>query len=141
MRDHFSELFDYDLWANQQWIAAIPNLPDPERAREVLTHILKAQYIWLTRCLSEESNTSLTGDFEQDAAHLHRAWKELVRVADLNAYIAYNNLAGEPFMNLLSEIVAHVVNHGTYHRGHLRGLCEAGKTDDFPETDFILFTR
>jgi uncharacterized damage-inducible protein DinB len=41
----------------------------------------------------------------------------------------------------VSDIAAHVVNHGTYHRGQLRERAEADGLDDFPETDLILFFR
>ncbi len=43
-------------------------------------------------------------------------------------------------MNFVSEITEHVINHGTYHRGHLRGLAEA-EGISFPDTDLIVYLR
>lgn len=43
--------------------------------------------------------------------------------------------------HMLSEVAHHVFNHGTYHRGHLRGLADAAGFEDFPETDLIRFYR
>ena len=35
----------------------------------------------------------------------------------------------------------HVLNHGTYHRGHLRGLAYAEGWDDFHDTDYSAWLR
>jgi uncharacterized damage-inducible protein DinB len=44
-------------------------------------------------------------------------------------------------MQTIGEIAHHVINHGTYHRGHLRGLCDAAEFTEFPDTDLIKFYR
>ena len=38
---------------------------------------------------------------------------------DAGRLIDYKSFAGEPFTNTLGQIVQHVVNHGTYHRGQV----------------------
>jgi uncharacterized damage-inducible protein DinB len=49
-------------------------------------------------------------------------------------------MAGEPFLQPNHEVVRHVINHGTYHRGQLRMLAELDGIA-WPETDMIFFFR
>jgi uncharacterized damage-inducible protein DinB len=132
MRDELLTGFDYDLWANGRWAEALGRFRDPERARAIFEHIAAAQQRWLARC-GVESTAEL--------ADLYAAWRDYILTVDLELAIEYRTLDGQPYTNRVHEIARHVINHGTYHRGHLRGLAEAEGLTDFPETDFIGFVR
>ncbi|MFN8219947.1 MAG: DinB family protein [Fimbriimonadales bacterium] len=133
--------FDYDLWANRQWLGALAGFRDLERVHRVMEHMLEAQRIWLERCgvlaPAPDDNVSMSDLF----LIYSRTWISLVEGMDLNEPITYQNLRGEEFTQPLGDIVLHVLNHGTYHRGHLRGLAESEGNASFPETDMILFLR
>lgn len=141
MRDTLIDLFDYDLWANNQWLSAVETWPEPARGREVLGHIASAHRTWLTRCMSVEETVPVTGDLRNDFQALHTQWIDLLRICDLNAYASYTTLTGDNFFTMIGEIAQHVVNHGSYHRGQLRGLVEAWGITEFPETDLIRWHR
>ncbi|MFX6823282.1 DinB family protein [Acinetobacter baumannii] len=55
--------------------------------------------------------------------------------------LTFKRFNGEEVTSTVESIVLHVANHGTYHRGELRGLCRAAGWEDFPETDFFLWDR
>ncbi len=141
LRASLQEGFDYDLWANRKWLEALPNLPFEAQARRTLDHIVGAQHIWLTRCLSEEEAGQRLSDLAQDLEAKHAGWTELLRTCDPGAFVSYTTLSGDSWFNTVEQIARHVVNHGTYHRGQLRGLAEAAEFMDFPETDLIRFFR
>ena len=131
------ELLDYDLWANEQWL-------EPAQYAGltlVLGHVVWAQETWLARCKGEGNR--VVEDVHPDKDHLHRtieAWKQFLSETPLDTEVAYFTLSGVPFSNQVHSIVRHVLNHGTYHRGDMRGRCELlGKP--FPETDYIGFLR
>ena len=49
-------------------------------------------------------------------------------------------MAGDPFLDNLTDILTHLVNHSTYHRGQITQLLRRpGMTP--PGTDYILFAR
>ena len=136
-----SLLFDYDLWASRRWLSALPGFEDLGRAHEVLEHMLMAQRVWLERIGVEVPPQE--GDIEFGAVFvaLNGLWKYVVEEGDLGAVVDYENLRGEKFRNSIGEIAMHVINHGTYHRGQLRGIAGVEGFDGFPDTDLILFLR
>jgi uncharacterized damage-inducible protein DinB len=141
LRETLNEGFEYDLWANRQWFRALGGFKDMLRAQQVLEHVLTAQRVWLERCgvevIEPGENIALEDLFE----HYCRAWQMNVNDRPLEERIAYQTMSGESFVNTIEQIARHVINHGTYHRGQLRGIAEASGHPGFPETDFILYLR
>lgn len=139
MREFLLRGFDYDVWANRKWIEAIGRFPDGTEALNVFEHIIRAQKLWLSRCgimIQQVENVAFMDLIQSYSS----TWKGLLEESDLNAEIEYQNSVGDDYVSLLGDIAAHVVNHGTYHRGHLRSLAEKAGIE-FPETDLIAYTR
>ena len=131
------ERFEYDLWANLQWLEAIPNMPDSTRAVQVIAHVAWAEEIWLHRLVPNWSHPG--GELHELLTTVSAGWRELVSSSDLDHVVDYKNTKGVPNRRALGAIASHVVNHGTYHRGQLRGIAEAQGFEGFPETDLIGF--
>jgi uncharacterized damage-inducible protein DinB len=144
LRQWILEGFTYDAWANRRWADRLGSFNDPERANratEILMHILDAQRIWLTRCgamVEFDKRDEHLGAFAESSA---QAWRMFIEMSSLEETIDYRTMAGDPYSNTIGEIALHVINHGTYHRGHLRGLAELEGLKDFQDTDLILYWR
>ncbi|HEY0865725.1 MAG TPA: DinB family protein, partial [Fimbriimonas sp.] len=67
------------------------------------------------------------------------AFLEVARSRDLGEVIEYRTMSGIECSNTLQEILLHVINHGTYHRGQIRGMVDPAKTDQIPDTDLFYF--
>jgi uncharacterized damage-inducible protein DinB len=141
---HF--LYDYNYWARdrllgkaktlslQQFLA--PTALDHGSIRNILAHILSAEWIWRRRCQEGDSPTKLLSfkDF-QSVTDLQRRWQEeeaLMRGylsalagADLSQAITYHTTRGEPRQNVLWHLLVHVVNHGTEHRSQVAAALTA----------------
>lgn len=142
LRNYLIEGFEYDLWANRIWLAVLPTISDTEtreKFQHVLNHILGAQRNWLERCGGH--NPELTYDLDADFEATAKAWQAFLRTANLEEEIHYSTKAGDRCVNYLRQIVLHVMNHGTYHRGHLRGLAQAYGIEDFEDTDLVRYIR
>src|SRR5687767_13787441 len=118
--------FDYDLWANRQWIRALGGFNTYTiEAQQVLEHILMAQRIWLERCgvvvFDEPVDVRLEELFETMA----RTWQARLEDVDGDEPITYTTTLGETYTQTIAQLAYHVLNHGTYHRGQLRGLAQA----------------
>lgn len=136
-----TEGFRYDLWANRLWLECLDRKHAVDRDRKVFGHLLSAQKGWLSRVAHGISPTSLpiVDQTIETMTAMSEEWVAAIESANEDRIVNYNRTTGEPNSSLLSEIAMHVVNHGTYHRGELRGLCLARGDDDFPETDRILY--
>jgi uncharacterized damage-inducible protein DinB len=141
MREQLVDGFRYDLWANLRWLPTLEKFADPEQAGDIMRHILRAQHIWLTRTISEEEVGPLPEDLDAGLNQVHEAWVELLRISDPGAFVSYTTLKGESCFSTVEQIARHVVNHGTYHRGQLRGLCQAEGLEGFEETDLMGWYR
>lgn len=141
-----ADQFDYEHRMNALWNDALASWPDAAHPQDVLHHILRSQWLWLDRItrhlsLPHPVSTPFAEITIANQTALTEAWKTLVTTHDLNTRIAYTRDTGDAYQNNLLEIARHVLNHGTYHRGHLRGLADARRTDQFPETDLIIWLR
>ena len=69
-----------------------------------------------------------------------RQYLDELASAQLTTDLAYVNIKGERWTYPFAEVLQHVVNHGTYHRGQLvqllRDLGQAA-----PSTDYLLFVE
>jgi uncharacterized damage-inducible protein DinB len=130
--------FEYDLWANMRWYSALRLMKSQEKASPALQHILTTQRTWLERCgvpVEEIPRAATRAAFEV----ANQAWLQVIASQPLDKVIAYNDSRARPHQRPLGEIAWHVINHGTFHRGHLRGLAQAENFDEFSDTDLIIF--
>src|SRR5437879_11594887 len=125
MKAYFIQLFNYDQYANQLISAAIAKAGNPEKSVQIMAHLLAAQQIWLKRCKGESTTDNVlwpdweAGSFEQLINDNHRAWINFLDYSepdDFNKIISYKSLKGDSYENKLSDILTHVINHGTHNR-------------------------
>lgn len=129
-------MFHYDLWANNLWFAPARQMG----SESILGHHVAAMEIWLGRCKDTiEAHPEETLENRLGAAH--DSWVNYLESIDIETVITYTNYRNETMMRTVSDIAYHVINHGTYHRGDLRGRCAALGLTDFPETDYIAYLR
>jgi uncharacterized damage-inducible protein DinB len=60
---------------------------------------------------------------------------------ELSKVIHYATFAGMSTKSTLLDILHHLMNHGTYHRGQLTTFLRQLGFTKIPSTDFITFTR
>ncbi len=53
----------------------------------------------------------------------------------------YENSKGEQFKQPIFQMLLHVFNHGTYHRGQLVTMLRQLGVENIPATDFIVWSR
>jgi uncharacterized damage-inducible protein DinB len=149
MKAYFINLFNYDNYANGLILETIIKAGEPEKPVQLMAHLLAAQQIWYNRCKTLPAiGGALWPDWKADTfEHLiddtHHKWISFLNETDETSFenqIKYQNLKGEPFSNKLTDILAHVINHGTHHRAQAgQHLKLAGI--DLPTTDYIFYLR
>ncbi len=162
-REEFETLFQYNDWANYRILSTLSKLygvnTDLSRhadmrvrtVHSILVHILGAYVIWRNRWEGTSLSAMLDpgdfptlnvidSEFQAERGRLHAFFETLPTEATLENVIHYRNTSGEPYQCQLGQMMQHVLNHGTYHRGQITGLLlDMGHGEAVVSTDLIAF--
>ncbi len=149
MKTYFLQLFNYDLWASKTLLDKFElQYPVNPRINELMSHLCSTQRIWLDRCTGVQETVPrfmdrLPGQIRSDTEMNHHAWKDFInnlQPADFERRVSYVNFRGDHLEDNITDILTHVVNHGTHHRGSVVMLMkEEGYT--LPALDYIFYKR
>jgi uncharacterized damage-inducible protein DinB len=162
MHKHFINLARYNAWANTRLYDAAERLTEAEYRADrgaffrsvhgTLNHLLVTDRIWMQRMSGAgEAPTRLDAILFEDVAALRVARlaedsrittfvTELSEPA-LNGVIRYRRVSTpEPFEQPLVQVLAHLFNHQTHHRGQIHAIL-TGLTGQAPELDLLFFQR
>jgi len=158
--DEMRELVAYTEWATAKLLEALRLVPDAARRRRddsafgslhgTFAHIVGAEWVWLERWNGRAPATPAAwvgeASFDGLVQHLDEiqrgraAYLSALKPTDLAAPIAYRTFAGMEAANPIGDLIKHVVNHGSYHRGQLSmQLRQLGAKA--PSTDYIAWLR
>lgn len=158
--DYMNALLDFHYWARDRVFVAVESLSPEQYARpmgnsfssirDTLNHIYQAEWIWYTRW-NGVSPSSFPADELPDVATLRQRWsglekdvRTLVEAAGnegLGRVIEYRLISGKPGTSPLWQMIAHVVNHASYHRGQVTTLLRQLGAAPAQSTDMIAFFR
>ena len=128
---------DYSYWASDRLLDAARPLAEEELARDLgnsfggvlgtLVHIFEADRLWLSRVAGSPRFTLADAEERWTIDSLQSAWVDVHlgwidwagSVDEVEEPLYYVNLAGKAYQLPLWQVVFHVVNHGTYHRGQI----------------------
>lgn len=156
----FRDQLNYTAWANTRFIEAASALTHQELVSDfatadhnvlgTLAHIYAAERLWLGRIEGSPPARFLVPEQDMHLAVLRsewpallerwKRWGSLLTDESIHRKISYLSLKGDAFVTPAWQIVLHVVNHGTHHRGQVSGFLRAmGHAP--PSLDLILFYR
>jgi uncharacterized damage-inducible protein DinB len=155
LRDHI----EYTAWASRRLVDAAAGLSHEELTRDfgssersvlgTLAHVYAGDRVWLSR-FEGSPFAGFISDADRDLAVLQRDWPALYErwrawargITDDGALamLDYRDLKGNPWRQPTWQVVLHVVNHGTHHRGQVSGFLRTmGRTP--PPIDLIAYYR
>jgi uncharacterized damage-inducible protein DinB len=138
MQAHFAKMARYNAWANARLYAAARSLPDASYRKPVgaffgslhgtLNHLLVTDRIWMRRLTGAGDHPdrldAILYDELQSLAHARQAEDERIigyvaglRDEDIAKELRYATTKGVPHRNRLGDLLAHLFNHQTHHRG------------------------
>jgi uncharacterized damage-inducible protein DinB len=152
------DFYRYNAWANGRIVSAIEPL-SPEAfdrnlggsfptIRGTFAHIVAAEWIWLERWSGR--NPTAAPDWVSSAdrpvlvSYLHdvedrrNTFLAAQSETSLAASLPFRFLNGNADAHTLSDLLVHVVNHSSYHRGQVASMLrQVGSSA--PSTDLIVF--
>jgi uncharacterized damage-inducible protein DinB len=154
-------LLDYHYWARDRVLDAVDPLT-PEQftrdlgssfksVRDTLAHIYSAEWAWYSRWLGTSPTSQLPPEQFPDVASIRRAWRE--QETKLRAFlddlgeegitrvIEYKLLSGQPGASPFWQMLQHVVNHASYHRGQVTTMLRQLGAPPAKSMDMIAYYR
>jgi uncharacterized damage-inducible protein DinB len=160
--DNFRQLAAYNRWANSRLYAAALDLSDQAYRLQIgvffgnlhgtLNHLLLTDRLWLKRLTGDGDHPNQLNEIlYEDRAALTRA-----RMAEDNRLIevvnkydeaalanlhSYKTTSGMPQSQVLADILLHLFNHQTHHRGQAHACLSILTGSEPPSLDLLVFQR
>ncbi|MGO9317161.1 MAG: DinB family protein [Terracidiphilus sp.] len=148
---------NYNYWARDRQLQVCASLTAEQflrpiggsfpSLRDTLAHMVAVEWLWLERWKGRSPETLiLVGDFPDLEAvvkrwnAVEREMREYLAGLDEEALarlLAYINFQGEKWSYPLWEMIAHVMNHQSYHRGQVATLLRMLGVQP-PHVDFLV---
>ena len=156
-----SSLIDYHYWARNRLLDAVERL-SPEQFRQdlgnsfdsvrgTLAHLVSAERAWCSRWRGESPTGHLAPtDFETveevrarwlEAEAQVREFVEQLGADGVNRVFRYTQLDGAPRNSVFWQMLQHVVNHASYHRGQVTTMLRQLGARPPQSQDLIAFYR
>jgi len=155
------ELVEYHYWARDRMLETVAGLtPDQftrrlsssfPSVRDTLVHCYSAEWVWYSRWTGVSPDKPIPADRYPDLVSLVDDWAGLERqvrtfvdrlgdeqVGREIDYVLMNGTAGR---SSFQQMLQHVVNHGSYHRGQVTTLLRQLGASPPPSTDMSAFFR
>ena len=133
---------EYSAWASRRLLEAASALTRDELTRDfgtadksvlgTLAHVYGADRAWLARVEGHPRDRFFDADepldlatLERDWPRVHAGWAAWIETADPEAVLVYQDFRGNTWQNPMWQIVMHLVNHASHHRGQVAGFLRA----------------
>jgi len=158
--EDFRLLYEYNCWANHRTLDACSALTDEQftrdlhssfpSVRDTLAHLFSVEWIWLERWHGRSPDAYPSAAAYPNLVSARSRWEEIER--DLTDYIAslqpedlsrvvhHKTMKGDQQSALHSQMLQHVVNHQSYHRGQIATMLRQLGAKPI-STDMIFFFR
>jgi uncharacterized damage-inducible protein DinB len=162
MKAHFILMAEYNAWANRRLYHMANQLPDELYRKDVgayfksmhgtLNHLLTADRIWLRRLTGTGENptqldailcddlASLTDARIQEDARIVQLVQSL-EPAELDEPFAFRMRNGTPNQLERGEVLAHLFNHQTHHRGQAHTILTVLGVSEPDSLDLLVLLR
>ena len=137
--EDFTLLYDFNAWADRRTVDACAALSDAQfvqglgssfpSVRDTLAHIMLVEWVWLERWKGHGPDRYPPSAEFPDIAAIRAHWAEIesellsyiasLKPEDLQKVIHHKTMAGAPQAQPLWQMLQHLVNHCTYHRGQI----------------------
>ena len=158
---YFIELANYTVWANSITLSWLENISEEQwkmtivssfnSIEETVLHLAGAEKLWVDRLNKVTEPVPLAKIFNGDKSELLEVWR--VATNNLKGFVAafdenelktplrFKRLNGVEYVQPYYQLLAHIFNHSTYHRGQLVTMLRQAGYKEISSTDMLGFFR
>ena len=161
MKELLQPLAAYNLWANKLLTGKLLQVPGHILHKNMSSsfasiyktceHLMEVESAWWQRVTLEEHVRFPEKDPNENFEVLVENWLSLstqwskwlneISEKNITHVFGYYNSKKEFFKQPVYEMLLHLFNHQTYHRGQVVTMLRQNGVDKIPATDFINFSR
>jgi uncharacterized damage-inducible protein DinB len=152
-------LLDYHYWARDRVLDAAADLSSDQflrdlrssfrSIRDTLVHLVASETNWCLRWRGQAPTTMLPPENFPDVAAIRGEWRRLE--SEVRRYVEeqgergldrvyrFVTLSGQPTESTLWQMVQHMANHGSYHRGQITTMLRQLGAQPPKSLDMIAF--
>jgi uncharacterized damage-inducible protein DinB len=153
-------MLEYHYWARDRLLDAVETLSAEQfnkdlgssfkSVRETMVHTYAAEWAWHSRWRGTSPTSLLTSDAFPDAPSIRRAWSDLEQQVrgfvgelgdNVDRVFDYKLLSGAAGLSPFWQMLQHVVNHASYHRGQVTTMLRQLGAAPAKSMDMIAFYR
>ena len=154
-------LLDYNYWARDRMYAVLEALTQEQATRDLggsfgsvhdtVAHLYAAEVVWYARWQGESPTSLITGAAFPDLRAIREAWiaheakmrafTAALGEANINQVFPFKTFAGQTTASPFAQMLQHIVNHGSYHRGQVTAKLRQLGAPPAPSLDMIAFFR
>ena len=147
MKNFFIDKFEYNHSSNFRILNLLKEKPEAYSplVEKLVNHSINAHHVWTQRILNQPEQLGIweISEFQKlqqlDDENFHQSL-EIIQNSDLKHVIEYKTSKGEAHSDSIEDILFHILNHTTYHRGQI--MTAIKNTGETPiSTDFIFYKR
>jgi len=132
-------LVEFNHWAKARLISVVEMLSEEQFAKDLgsshrsihgtLVHIVGAEHTWLSRWTGQPVFRLIDPKDYPTIPAVREKWDEVEqgmnefvsKLTDerLSSVLIYKTMEGKQFSNILWQMMQHLINHSTYHRGQV----------------------
>lgn len=146
MKTFFKDIFEYHHHFNKKLIHQLMEYESqlPQRLIALMSHTINAHQVWNARIVKKKTLDLHQQHSLQNCMLLDRYnYRETLKIIDthtLSEKITYSNSKGFQFINSIEQILFHVSNHFSHHKGQIvADLRQHGISPIV--TDYIFYKR
>jgi len=149
MKTYLLKLYQYNAWANRRVIGCLERQAvTDEKIVSIFAHCVAANFIWYNRFMGlPKSDYKLWGggytiaDLKKMVEEADQLWMSFIDSNNsFDRVLKYHNYVGDYYENNIQDIMIHLVNHGSYHRGQVAVLLRERGYEPV-NTDLITYDR
>jgi uncharacterized damage-inducible protein DinB len=159
-KQYFIDLAEYNVWANNIVCGWLEQVSDEQWNRHVVSsfnsiqetalHIISAETAWMDRMNKAEVRwlqKSFTGSKEEHIALWNKTSNGLLDFLaafeenKITQHLDFKRLNGDAYSMPFYQVLAHMFNHSTFHRGQLVTMLRQVGFTNVSSTDLMGFYR
>jgi uncharacterized damage-inducible protein DinB len=149
-KTHFNFLLEYNNWANNNFAIVLKkNNVIKGKPLELFSHIVNAEIMCIGRVNKDFNYPFQPFDVRDSDSNINLLksnnlkWKDFINSLqeyNFDNLIEYKNVKNENCILKIWEIIIHMINHSTYHRGQIASLLK-GMNIQPPVSGFAEFVK